>query len=141
MSPISLANLEKRKPCKPGETRNPNGRPKKLVNVIKDLPDDIQEKVYSILAYALTLSDEETAKEYLEIGKGTLGQYGVVLQIAVRQLTAKGWQWGALMDILDRLFGKPKSNTSLDVKGDGTVIIVNSMEEKEKLDNFGNLEV
>lgn len=135
-----LANL---RPIQKGERRNPHpqGRPKKLVNAIKSLPEDIQEKVYGVLAYALTLSDEETAKEYLEVKKGELGKYGFVLQIAIRQLTSKGWGWGAMMDILDRLYGKPKQNAALDVKGDGMVIIVNSLEEKEKLDNLGSLDV
>ena len=135
-----LANL---RPIQKGERRNPHpqGRPKKLVNAIKSLPEDIQEKVYGVLAYALTLSDEETAKEYLEVKKGELGKYGFVLQIAIRQLTSKGWGWGAMMDILDRLYGKPKQNAALDVKGEGMVIIVNSLEEKEKLDNLGSLDV
>lgn len=140
MTEKQLANL---RPIQKGERRNPHpqGRPKKLVNAIKSLPKDIQEQVYGVLGYVLTLPDEETAKEYLEVKKGDLGKYGFVLQIAIRQLTSKGWGWSAFTDILDRLYGKPKSNTSLDVKGDGTVIVVNSLEEKEKLDNLGNLEV
>lgn len=140
MTEKQLANL---RPIQKGERRNPHpqGRPRKLVNAIKSLPDDIQEQVYGILAYVLTLPDEETAKEYLEVKKGELGKYGFVLQVAIRQLTAKGWGWGAMMDILDRLYGKPKQNTSVDVKGDGTVIIVKSLEEKEKIDNIGNLDV
>lgn len=139
MTEKQLANL---RPIQKGEVRNPKGgRQKKLVNVIKSLPEDIQEKVYGVLAYVLTLPDEETAKEYLEYKKGELGKYGFVLQVAIRQMTTKGWGWSTVTDILDRLYGKPKQNASLDVKGDGTVIIVNSLEEKEKLENLGNLEV
>ena len=140
MTEKQLANL---RPIQKGERRNPHpqGRPKKLINAIKSLPEDIQEKVYGVLAFTLTLPDEETAKEYLEVQKGELGKYGFVLQVAIRQMTTKGWGWSAMMDILDRLYGKPKQNASLDVKGDGTVIIVNSLEEKEKLENLGNLDV
>lgn len=134
-----LKNLEKRKPFPKGVSGNPAGRPKKISNALKNVPSDIREKVYGILAYALTLSDEETAKKYLEAKQGELGKYGFVLQVAIRQLTLKGYAWGALMDIMDRLFGKPKMNASLDVNE--RVVVVRSQEEKEKLDNFKNLKI
>ena len=113
-NPKAAENL---RPCKPGETHNPNGRPKKLVNVIKKIPKDMQEKVYDVLAFALTLSDETSAKKYLESQQGELGQYGFVLQIAIKQLLKEGWGWNALMDILDRLYGKPRETKDLDVVG------------------------
>ena len=87
-NPRAAENL---RPCKPGETHNPNGRPKKLVNVIKKIPKDMQEKVYDVLAFALTLPDEASAKTYLESQQGELGQYGFVLQIAIKQLLKEGW--------------------------------------------------
>ena len=113
-NPNAAKNL---KPCKPGETHNPNGRPKKMVNAIKKLPKDMQEKVYGVLAFALTLPDEASAKTYLESQQGELGQYGFVLQIAIKQLLKEGWGWNALMDILDRLYGKPRETKDLDVVG------------------------
>ena len=113
-NPRAAENL---RPCKPGETHNPNGRPKKLVNVIKKIPKDMQEKVYDVLAFALTLPDEASAKTYLESQQGELGQYGFVLQIAIKQLLKEGWGWNALMDILDRLYGKPRETKDLDVVG------------------------
>ena len=113
-NPKAAENL---RPCKPGETHNPNGRPKKLVNVIKKIPKDMQEKVYDVLAFALTLPDEASAKTYLESQQGELGQYGFVLQIAIKQLLKEGWGWNALMDILDRLYGKPRETKNLDVVG------------------------
>ena len=113
-NPRAAENL---KPCKPGETHNPNGRPKKMVNAIKKLPKDMQEKVYGVLAFALTLPDETSAKKYLESQQGELGQYGFVLQIAIKQLLKEGWGWNALMDILDRLYGKPRETKDLDVVG------------------------
>ena len=113
-NPKAAENL---RPCKPGETHNPNGRPKKLVNVIKKIPKDMQEKVYDVLAFALTLPDETSAKKYLESQQGELGQYGFVLQIAIKQLLKEGWGWNALMDILDRLYGKPRETKDLEVVG------------------------
>ena len=137
-NPRAAENL---RPCKPGETHNPNGRPKKLVNVIKKIPKDMQEKVYDVLAFALTLPDETSAKKYLESQQGELGQYGFVLQIAIKQLLKDGWGWSALMDIMDRLYGKPKMSADITATGDGLTIIVKSQEEKDKLDNMGELQI
>ena len=133
--------MENLKPCKKGETHNKNGRPKKLVNVIKGLPSDMQVKVYDVLAFALTLTDEADAKKYLESQQGELGKYGFVLQIAIKQLLKEGWGWSALMDIMDRLYGKPKMSADITTSGDGLTIIVKSQEEKDKLDNMGGLQI
>ena len=137
-NPRAAANL---RPCKPGETHNPNGRPKKLVNVIKKIPKDMQEKVYDVLAFALTLPDETSAKKYLESRQGELGQYGFVLQIAIKQLLKEGWGWSALMDIMDRLYGKPKMSADITATGDGLTIVVKNQEEKDKLDRMGELSI
>lgn len=137
-NPRAAENL---RPCKPGETHNPNGRPKKLVNVIKKIPKDMQEKVYDVLAFALTLPDETSAKKYLESQQGELGQYGFVLQIAIKQLLKDGWGWSALMDIMDRLYGKPKMSADITATGDGLTIVVKNQEEKDKLDRMGGLDI
>lgn len=137
-NPRAAENL---RPCKPGETHNPNGRPKKLVNVIKKIPKDMQEKVYDVLAFALTLPDETSAKKYLESQQGELGQYGFVLQIAIKQLLKEGWGWSALMDIMDRLYGKPKMSADITATGDGLTIVVKNQEEKDKLDRMGEFSI
>lgn len=137
-NPRAAENL---RPCKPGETHNPNGRPKKLINVIKKIPKDMQEKVYDVLAFALTLPDETSAKTYLESQQGELGQYGFVLQIAIKQLLKEGWGWSALMDIMDRLYGKPKMSADITATGDGLTIVVKNQEEKDKLDRMGELSI
>ena len=137
-NPRAAENL---RPCKPGETHNPNGIPKKLVNVLKKIPKDMQEKVYDVLAFALTLPDETSAKKYLESQQGELGQYGFVLQIAIKQLLKDGWGWSALMDIMDRLYGKPKMSADITATGDGLTIVVKNQEEKDKLDRMGELSI
>ena len=137
-NPRAAENL---RPCKPGETHNPNGRPKKLVNVLKKIPKDMQEKVYDVLAFALTLPDETSAKKYLESQQGELGQYGFVLQIAIKQLLKDGWGWSALMDIMDRLYGKPKMYADITATGDGLTIVVKNQEEKDKLERMGGLSI
>ena len=137
-NPRAAENL---RPSKHGETHYPNDRTKKLVNVIKKIPKDMQEKVYDVLAFALTLPDETSAKKYLESQQGELGQYGFVLQIAIKQLLKEGWGWSALMDIMDRLYGKPKMSADITATGDGLTIDVKSQEEKDKLDNMGELQI
>lgn len=126
-----LANL---KPCRPGETHNPNGRPKKLQTALKALPSDMQEKVYAVLAYSLTLPDEKTAKAYLDMQSGELGKYGFVLQIAIKQLTKDGWGFGAMMDILDRLYGKPRISAEVAHTGGITLNIHTDQETKDLIE-------
>lgn len=128
-----MANEQNLKPCKPGETHNPNGRPKKLVNAIKALPRDMQEKVYGVLAFALTLPDEATAKTYLHKQSGELGKYGFVLQIAIKQLTKEGWGFGAMMDIMDRLYGKPRISAEVQHSGGITLNIQTDEETKDAI--------
>lgn len=129
-----MANEQNLKPCKPGETHNPNGRPKKLVNVIKGLPRDMQEKVYGVLAYALTLPDERSAKAYLDQQSGELGKYGFVMQIAIKQLCKDGWGFSAMMDIMDRLWGKPRISAEVAHTGGITLNIHTDQETKEMIE-------
>ena len=126
-----MANL---KPCKPGETHNPNGRPKKMQTAIKGLPRDMQEKVYGVLAFALTLPDEASAKAYLKQQEGELGKYGFVLQIAIKQLLKDGWGFSALMDILDRLYGKPRISAEVQHSGGISLNITTDKETKELIE-------
>ena len=127
-------HLENLKPCKPGETHNPNGRPPKLKNTIKKLPKDMQEQVYGVLAFALTLPDMESAKKYLECKQGQLGKYGIVLQIAIKQLNKEGWGFNAMMDIMDRLYGKPRFSAEVQHSGGISLNITTDAETKEMIE-------
>ena len=127
-------HLENLKPCKKGETRNPYGRPKKLVTALKSLPSDMQERVYGVLAFALTLPDIESAKEYLECKKGALGKYGIVLQVAIKQLNKDGWGFAAMMDIMDRLYGKPRISAEVQHSGGITLNITTDEETKDAIE-------
>lgn len=126
---------------KKGTSGNPNGRPKKLVNVIKDLPENMQSEVYAILAYALTLKSETEALSYLREQSGKLGKYGFLMQIAIRQLTTERAGWFAAMDIMDRLYGKPRQSAEVTHKADGLTIIVNSQEERDKIETLKDLNI
>lgn len=131
LSEKELANL---KPCKPGETHNPHGRPPKLKNAIKKLPRDMQEKVMGALAFSLTLPDTTAAKRYLDYQSGELGEYGFVLQIAIKQLCKDGWGWGAVMDILDRLYGRPRISAEVSHSGGISLNITTDAETKELIE-------
>ena len=119
---------------KPGQSGNPAGRPKKLITVIKSLPKDIQEKVFEVLGYCLTLPDETAAKQYLECKEGELGKYGFVMQIAIKQLLKEGWGFNAMMDILDRLYGKPRITAEVAHSGGITLNIMTDQETKELIE-------
>lgn len=121
-------------PAKKGEVRNPRGKPKKLSTAIKGLPTDMQEKVYATLAFALTLPDMKSAKEYLDKESGELGQYGFVLQIALKQLCKEGWGFSAMMDILDRLYGKPRISAEVQHSGGITLNISTDEETKDMIE-------
>lgn len=134
-------NPQNLKPCKKGETHNPKGRPKKLVNAIKDLPPHMMEDIYGILGFALTLESEAEAKKYLEEQTGRLGQYGFLMQIAIRQLSNKNFGWNAVMDILDRLYGKPRQSAEVKHTGDNMTIVVKSQEEAERIESMKDLQI
>lgn len=118
-----------------------NGRPKKLVNAIKGLPPHMMEDIHGILGYALTLESEAEAKKYLEAKAEELGQYGFLMQIAIRQLSNKNYGWGAAMDIMDRLYGKPRQSAEVKHTGEGISIIVNNEDEKKRIEGMKDLKI
>lgn len=136
MGKSTISNL---KPCRKGETHNPNGRPKKLKNLMKGLPEDAQLKIYGVLLAALQCKNAEEAKRYIQSQDMTDFEYGFVLQLAVKALTSPAG-WMALQDIMDRLFGKPRMSAEVTHKGDGLTVIVSTPEEKAKIESIGDLE-
>lgn len=85
------------------------GRPQKLSNQIGAIPKDAQQRMYSILYKATTFNSREEAISFLKDEKDK-GEYGFILELAINALGGRnGWQ--VLMDIMDRLFGKPKQIT------------------------------
>lgn len=130
-NPKSLLNLRH---IKKGTSGNPKGRPVHLANQIKAIPKDAQVKVYEVLHHALSLPNVKAAKEYLEseaVQEG-LGEYGFMLQIAVKSLMSKTG-WLTVCDILDRLFGTPHRSITADLSLDldeAPVIVFRSGEEE-----------
>lgn len=130
LSEKELANL---KPCKPGETHNPNGRPPRLSRVIKQMPPDAQEKIYTILFTALTFKNVQEATAYIRSQDTTDFKYGFVLQLAVKALAGKNG-WSAFNDILDRLFGKPRISAEVAHTGGITLNIQTDQETKDLIE-------
>lgn len=130
MHPNSLANLRNIKD-QPNARR---GRPPAMAKVIKTIPEDAQKKVYSILWSAISMTSVKEASKYISKEADNLPECGFVLQIALRALQGKNG-FSALMDILDRLFGKPKTIAEVGVDGNvslGNITVTVSNEETAK---------
>ena len=128
----SLKNLRQ---FKKGQSGNPAGRPPELRKQIKSIPKDAQAKVYEVLHHAISLPNVQAAKEYLEseATQQSLGEYGFMLQIAVKSLIGKTG-WLTVCDILDRLFGRPPQAIVADLALDmdePPVIVFGSGQPKE----------
>jgi hypothetical protein len=105
-------NTEGRK-FKAGDIGNPAGRPPLLCNALKNIPQDAREKVHDALWTAISQPDVKSAQVYLQKAAEDMPECGFVLQLAVKTLMGnKGWF--ALMDICDRLFGKPRQITEVE---------------------------
>ena len=115
-----MANNPKAKdnlrPFAKGVSGNPNGRPRSLSKAIKDIPEDARREIFGVLYHAITLNNENEAREYLEsIDQGDqLGRYGFVLQIAIKALMGPNG-WVTLNDIIDRLFGKARQTQEIEL--------------------------
>jgi hypothetical protein len=117
-----------------GKDRQPTkrGGPVKLSSQIATIPADAQKRMYAILHKATTFNSKDEAIKYFKEEKDK-GEYGFILELAINALYGKnGWQ--VLMDIMDRLFGKPRQinenyndNTE---RNKATVIFVKDNEEE-----------
>lgn len=103
-NPKSLANLRQ---FRKGQSGNPNGRPPLVSTLIGNLPPDARERIYATLHYALKQPNHKALERFLSEQQDELGEYGFVLERASKELLGK-YGWTAMMDILDRLFGKPR---------------------------------
>ena len=128
-----MPNPQNLKPCRPGETHNPNGRPPRMSRVIKQMPPDAQEKIYTILFTALTFKNVQEATAYIKSQDTTDFKYGFVLQLAVKALAGKNG-WSAFNDILDRLFGKPRISAEVAHTGGISLNITTDQETKEMIE-------
>lgn len=120
----------------PGVVNGP-GRPMLPCNAIKGLPKDAQEKVYNVLWSAIAMTNVKEAQAYIEDQAKELPECGFVLQVCIRALLGKNG-FLALMDICDRLFGKPPQahKVDMDAKMQGVTVNVGNDETKKILQDI-----
>lgn len=120
-----------------GKDRQPTkrGGPVKLSSQIAAIPKDAQQRMYSILYKATTFNSREEAISFLKDEKDK-GEYGFILELAINALGGRnGWQ--VLMDIMDRLFGKPKQvteNYNENLEKNKAVVIFTKPKEEQSCD-------
>lgn len=117
----------------PGNSSSP-GRPPRPSTVLKNLPKDARDQVYNVLWTAISLNNIEEAKSYIEDQAKELPACGMVLQVCLRALLSKNG-FLALMDICDRLFGKPYQahKVDMDANVQGVTVNVTNPETKQIL--------
>lgn len=103
-NPKSLANLRS---CKKGETHNPHGRPPSFRSLMKKVPKNMQAKVLEVLWTAISMPTQKAAAAYLKDKEEELPECGFMFEVVIKGLMSRQGHL-FLMDILDRLIGKPK---------------------------------
>ena len=103
-------------PFKPGESGNPNGRPRKLVSkIVKHLNDNgvenvTKEQVVGAIEVCLNLTEDEL----LSLSNDKTQPY--LIQTIASHITDSKDSFHVLNFILERAFGKPDQKTDLNVK-------------------------
>lgn len=105
---------DKRGRFQKGQSGNPSGRPKQLSNLISEIPGDALKRIYKVLHQAIKMQNKGKAMEFLQDEIVKEVEYGFLLQLAVKTLMSKDG-WACAMDILDRIFGKPRQTNDVSI--------------------------
>ncbi len=100
------------------------GRPPLPSNAIKKLPKEAREQVYAVLWTAISMHNVKEAQSYIEDQAKALPECGMALQVCLRALLGKNG-FLALMDICDRLFGRPQQAHQVDVDANVSGVTIN----------------
>lgn len=90
----------------------PDGRGRKPG--LRSIPKNARDKVYAALYHAITLPDQKTAAEYLNKTAEELPEFGYLIQVYAKGMMSKNAGMYTA-DILDRLFGKARQTTDLNL--------------------------
>lgn len=105
---------DKRGRFQKGQSGNPSGRPKQLSNLISEIPSDALKRIYKVLHQAIKMPNKGKAMEFLQDEIVKEVEYGFLLQLAVKTLMSKDG-WACAMDIMDRIFGKPRQTNDVSI--------------------------
>jgi hypothetical protein len=107
-----MANEQNLIPAKKGEVRNPNGRPRKYVSLLKDQGyklSEINDTIQNMMAM-----DLDELKAVWDNPKATIMEKTVAA--AMRKSLEKGSLY-SLDTLLTRVYGKPKETTAVENSG------------------------
>ena len=121
MTEKQLSNL---KPCKPGETKNPNGRPKGRVSLSKILADLLERKINII--------DPMTKKA----GRKKLSE---IINLRLMEKALKG-DLKAIAEIWDRMEGKANQMIQHETQEMSRIVIVQNDKTKSDLEKLGDMD-
>lgn len=105
------------KPFKPGESGNPNGRPRKYVSLLREQGyklSEIHDTIHAILAM-----DLEELKGVWDNPKATVLEKTIAG--AIRKSLEKG-TLDSIETLISRIYGKPKENINMEGRFDLTQI-------------------
>lgn len=95
---------------------------------LKKIPKGARERIIEALWHALSLPDQKTAQEYLLKTSAELPEYGYLIQVYAKGMMGKNGI-AYVADLLDRILGKPRQQTDLNLNaGTGSVKVVVSDE-------------
>jgi len=115
-----MANEHNLIPAKKGEVRNPNGRPRKYVSLLKEQGYKISE-VNDAIQALLSMDIEELTK-VLENPKAT------ILELTIAKAMIQSLKKGSLYSmetLLTRVYGKPKETQQVQSDSKIEVVFVN----------------
>lgn len=121
---------DKRGRFQKGQSGNPSGRPKQLSNLISEIPSDALKRIYKVLHQSIKMPNKGKAMEFLQDEIVKEVEYGFLLQLAVKTLMSKDG-WSCAMDILDRIFGKPRQTNDVSIV-DAPQAIINFTDGNEE---------
>ena len=106
-----MANNQNLKPCKPGETHNPNGRPKKWVSTLRDIGYKKSEIMDCI--QVLISMDEQELNEVAKAKDVTVMEQVVALALleSIKKKTLYN-----IETLLTRVYGQPKLEIDGEIK-------------------------
>lgn len=114
-----MANNQNLKPIQPGETRNPNGRPRKYVSELRAQGYKLAE-VNDAIQVLMSMTIDELKEVYTNPKATVLEK---TIASAIRKSIEKGSLY-SIETLLTRVYGKPKEQVDLNASGGMQIEVV-----------------